>query len=261
VFPGDTRGPWSSSRARGLRVAYFLQCVTDRFSPEQADAAVRVLRACGAEVSVPDGQHCCGLPHLDAGDQPTARRLAQHTIEVLERADADYVVTAAASCAIAINHDFPHLLRDHPTWHARAERLAARTLDLLSFLDRVAQPPELPASDGPPVTYHSFCQSTHVLGLADLGPRLLRQAGYHVIDLPEIEVCCGFGGGSSIDHPEVARYIVQRKLDNVRSTRAPILATDNPGCILHLRGALDAAGEPIDVCHLAELLAQRLPAG
>jgi Fe-S oxidoreductase len=87
----------------------------------------------------------------------------------------------------------------------------------------------------------------------------LRRAGYEVVDLPEMEVCCGFGGGSSIDHPEVSRYIVQRKLDNVRSTGAPILATDNPGCILHLRGALDAAGDPIEVKHIAELLAQRVP--
>jgi Fe-S oxidoreductase len=250
---------WSSSGARGVRVAYFLQCVADRFSPEQVDAAVRVLRACGADVSVPEGQHCCGLPLLDAGDQPTARSMARQTIEVLEDAQADYVVTAAASCAIAINHDYPHLLRDEPEWRARAERLAGRTLDLLTFLDRVAQPPELPTFEGPPLTYHSFCQSTNVLGLADLGPRLLRRAGYHVVDLPEMEVCCGFGGGSSIDHPEVARYIAQRKLDNVRCTGAPILATDNPGCILHLRGALDAAGDPIQVRHVAELLAQRVP--
>jgi iron-sulfur cluster protein len=259
VFQGDATGVWSRSGARGLRVAYFLQCVADRFSPEQVDAALRVLRACGAEVSVPQGQHCCGLPLLDAGDQPTARRMARQTIEVLEGVQADYVVTAAASCAIAIEHDYPHLLRDEPEWRARAERLASRTLDLLSFLDRVAQPPELPTADGLPVTYHSFCQSTNVLGVADLGPRLLRRAGYEVVDLPEMEVCCGFGGGSSIDHPEVSRYIVERKLDNVRSTGAPILATDNPGCILHLRGALDAAGDRIEVRHVAELLAQRVP--
>jgi L-lactate dehydrogenase complex protein LldF len=73
-----------------------------------------------------------------------------------------------------------------------------------------------------------------------------------------MEVCCGFGGGASIDHPEVSRGIVSRKLDNVRTTGASVLCSDNPGCILHLRGAADAAHLPLEVKHVAELLAQAL---
>ncbi|MBV9547880.1 MAG: LUD domain-containing protein, partial [Chloroflexi bacterium] len=136
TFEADSSAPWSRSRARGVTVAYFLQCIADRFAPEQVDAALRVLRACGARVVVPEGQHCCGLAPLDSGDRSTARALAKQTIETLERAQVDYVVTGASSCAIAIMHDLPRLLRDEPDWHARAERLSARTLDLLSFVDR-----------------------------------------------------------------------------------------------------------------------------
>ena len=113
---------------------------------------------------------------------------------------------------------------------------------MLTFVDRVADPPSLAAGSGAPVTYHSFCQSTNVLGIEAVGPRLLQRAGVQVLDLPEMEVCCGFGGGASIDHPEVSRGIVARKLDNVRTTGAAVLCSDNPGCILHLRGAADAAG-------------------
>jgi Fe-S oxidoreductase len=80
-----------------------------------------------------------------------------------------------------------------------------------------------------------------------------------LVDLPEMEVCCGFGGGASIDHPEVSRGIVARKLDNVRLTGASVLCTDNPGCVLHLRGAARAAGLHIEVKHVAEVLATRLP--
>ncbi len=97
-----------------------------------------------------------------------------------------------------------------------------------------------------------------MLGLDDTGARLLRHAGYEVVDLPEGTVCCGFGGSTSMDHPEVARRIAERKLENVRQTGATILATDNPGCLLHLRGAADAAGLPLRVCHVVELLAARL---
>jgi L-lactate dehydrogenase complex protein LldF len=258
TFEPETHGPWARSGARGLTVAYFLQCVADRCAPEQIDAALRVLRACGARAVVPEAQHCCGLPMLDAGDLATARRLAKQTIEALETSAADYVVTGAASCAIAIMHDYARLLQSEPSWVARAERLAARTLDLLSFVARVADPPMLDRVTGPPVTYHSFCQSTNILGIGALGPELLRRAGVEPLELPEWDVCCGFGGGSSIDHPEVARGIVQRKLDNIRGTGARILATDNPGCLLHLRGAAQAAGLDLQVKHVAEVLAQRL---
>jgi len=261
AFEPDPRSPWASSGARGKTVAYFIQCVTDRFAPEQALAAVRLLQACGARVVVPTTQHCCGLPHLDSGDKPGARRLARATIAGLESVQADYVVTSAASCAVAMLHDYAHLLQDDPEWSARARALAERTLDILSFVDQVASPPALPEppdTSAASVTYHSFCQSTNVLGIGGVGPKLLRLAGVPLVDLPEATVCCGFGGAASIDYPEVGQGIVTRKLDNVRSTGAAVLCTDNPGCLLHLRGAVQSAGDTLEVRHIVELLNDQL---
>ena len=77
---------------------------------------------------------------------------------------------------------------------------------------------------------------------------------------PEGEVCCGFGGASSLEHPEVAREIAARKLDNVAQTEATVLVTDNPGCALHLRGAAHARDMRLRVAHVAEILADRLGA-
>jgi L-lactate dehydrogenase complex protein LldF len=249
----------SHCRVAGRGVLFPLWLGGRRFAPEQAFAAVQLLQACGARVVVPSGQHCCGLPHLDSGDKPGASRLAKRTIEELEGVRADYVVTAAASCAVAILHDYAHLLEHEPAWAERARQLAARTTDLLSFVDHVASPPPLAILDGAPLaTYHSFCQSTNVLGIGDIGARLLRLAGLPVADLPEGAVCCGFGGAASIDYPEVGRGIVERKLGNVRASGARVLCSDNPGCILHLRGAADAAGDAFDVRHIVELLADRL---
>ena len=142
--------------------------------------------------------------------------------------------------------------------------LADRTLDLLSFVDRVASPPPVSSRNGTAgtqlTTYHSFCQSTNVLGIAGIGPRLLRLAGVSVVDLPEATVCCGFGGATSIEYPELGQGIVARKLDNVRASGARVLCSDNPGCILHLRGAAEAAGDALEVRHVVELLVERLGA-
>jgi iron-sulfur cluster protein len=251
------------SKAEGLRVAYFIQCITDRLFPGMAEAVVSVLEACGVEVTVPQGQHCCGLPHLDAGDLPRARRMAKQTIEALESVRADYILTGSASCAIAMLHEYEGLFEEEPAWQIRALALKEKVIDFVTFIDRVAQlesgAMSKPGASLGPVTYHSFCQSTNILGLTEAPKRIIRDVlGLELRDLPEGTVCCGFGGSTSIGHPEVASQILKRKLDNLASTGAKVLVTDNPGCIMHLRGGIDAARMDVKVLHLAELMAAHL---
>ncbi|MGH2601365.1 MAG: heterodisulfide reductase-related iron-sulfur binding cluster, partial [Dehalococcoidia bacterium] len=82
--------------------------------------------------------------------------------------------------------------------------------------------------------------------------------GLELRELPESSVCCGFGGTFSLEHPAVAKQILARKLDNVEATGAALVVTDNPGCLMHLRGGLRAAGRPERAAHIAEVLAERL---
>ncbi|MDQ3929463.1 MAG: LUD domain-containing protein, partial [Chloroflexota bacterium] len=178
------------SKAQGLRVAYFIQCITDRLFPGMAEAVVSVLEACGAEVSVPQAQHCCGLPHLDAGDLTRARHMAKQTIEVLESVRADYIVTGGASCAIAMLHEYEGLFDHEPAWQIRAMSLQEKVIDFITFIDRVAQLEHgalaKPGSGLGPVAYHSFCQSTNILGITEAPKRIIRDVlGLELRDLPE----------------------------------------------------------------------------
>jgi Fe-S oxidoreductase len=242
-------------------VAYFLQCVTDRFFPEMAEATVRVIEACGVGVVVPKDQHCCGLPAHDAGDRKRALAMAKQTVRWLEGVEADYVVTGAASCVAMMVHDYLHLFAEDPEWLERATAAGRRVVDLTTFLDRVAQLPEgiLDCGPFPPVTYHYFCQSHNVLQIREEPRRLISGVmGLELREMEEASSCCGFGGSFSIDHPRVSRHIVERKLANIDATGAPLVTTDNPGCILHLRGSADASGRPLRVLHIAELVDERL---
>lgn len=256
-----TGGPIAGSAAKGLTVAYFIQCITDRFLPEMAEATVRVIEACGAGVIVPEGQHCCGLSAYDSGDNRHARAMAKQTIRWLEGIRAHYVVSGAASCVIMIAHDYEHLFADDPHWLQRAERVSRKVIDLTNFLDKVAQLPRDALNAGPfhPVTYHYFCQSHNVLGMREEPRRLITEVmGLEMAEMNEASTCCGFGGSVSIDHPRVSKHIVERKLVNIDATGAPLVITDNPGCILHLRGSVDASGRPQRVLHMAELVDERL---
>jgi L-lactate dehydrogenase complex protein LldF len=214
---------------------------------------------------VPEQQHCCGLPALDAGALGPARTMARQTIETLEKVQADYIITGGASCAIAMLHDYERLFEGEPLWQIRARVLAERVIDFTTFMDDVARlaPGALARPNSPfaPVTYHNFCQSSNVLGI-DAAPRRLigEVLGLELRELEEGSVCCGFGGSTSATRPEVSEHILARKLDNVLKTGARTLVTDNPGCIMHLRGGIDAQKLPVRVLHIAELMAAHLGA-
>ena len=77
--------------------------------------------------------------------------------------------------------------------------------------------------------------------------------------MADSNVCCGFGGTFSLEHPDVAKQILARKLANVEATGAAQVVMDNPGCLMHIRGGLRAAGRPQCAGHLAEIMAARLP--
>jgi len=245
----------------GRTVQLFLQCVSDRLAPAIPIAAAKLLRAAGARVTVPREQHCCGLPAYDSGEQDAARAMVRQTMAAL--ADGADVVTPASSCLAMLGHDAPYLLRGDVAELERAQELAGRVYDLIGYL--TAGPGRLPAGslddgDRTPVTVHRFCQASTTLGRGDAIEAFLRDvAGAPVVPLPEAGECCGFGGSTSVRNPELSAGILDRKLGCVDRTDASVLITDNPGCILHLRGGVHASGRRVEVLHLAEYLVRRLP--
>jgi len=246
--------------AEGKTVALFPGCMTDRLFPEQGEAVAMSLRHLGVRVVLPRGLHCCGLPANNIGDDGKAKAMARQTIASLERSNVDYIVSGSASCVAMIMQDYLHLFRDDPKWLPRAEKVAAKVIDFTSFIDRVA---DLPAGsltgDGETVTYHDSCQGSNALGLRPEPRRLLQDVmGLELRELEENTLCCGFGGSFSFDYPEVAERLMNRKLDNAQKTGAPVVVTDNQGCIMHLRGGCDAGKRNLQVKHIAELLVERI---
>jgi len=251
------------NRAASLTVGLFPGCLTDRLYPEQGEAIVTVLRALGVTVVFPRGLNCCGLPANNSGDDNHARSMARQTIRALERIDVDYIVSGSASCVATMTQDYPHLFRNDPTWRARADKIGQRVRDFTTFLTDIADLAAGSLANGTrlPVTYHDSCQGLNALGLRAEPRRVLREIlGCDIRELEESTLCCGFGGSFSFEYPEVARRLMNRKLNDAERTQAPLLVTDNQGCILHLRGGCDAANRPLKVQHLAELVADRIRA-
>ncbi|MGH2494584.1 MAG: LUD domain-containing protein [Ktedonobacteraceae bacterium] len=256
---------------RHTTVCYFAGCMTDRLYPEMGQAVIHVLQTCGIRVTFPHKQNCCGLPALNSGDRRDGAAMARQTITMLEQAlkdnHADYILSASTSCVATIVQDYIRLFEDldEQGWLQRARALADKVVDFTSFLDRMlANGLQLPIrqQDGRTeiiTTYHDSCQSCNCLGLRQEARRIIQNTlGLQLREMPQSDVCCGFGGSTSIEHGDVAERLLHNKLRNAESTGATLLLADNPGCLMHLRGGVDAQGKKLRVLHLAQLVAERL---
>ncbi len=246
-----------------MRIGLFPSCIVDHFLPNAGYSAARVLQALGADVHLVEGRRCCGLPHLNSGDRANARSMAKEAIAALEKVQADRIVAPSSSCAITMADDYVRLFADDPAWRARAMRLSERIRPFTTIAHELAKDREI---HGRPLdlraTYHDACQSANVLGIHDQPRELLRRiAGVHLVEMSDSAVCCGFGGTFSFEWPEVATPVLEKKLANIAATGADVVITDNPGCLTHLRGGLDARGRAPKVRHLAEVLWDSLAPG
>ena len=117
------------------RVALFVTCLVDLFRPSVGFAAVKLLEDAGCTVEVPRQQTCCGQPAYNSGDRADTKAIARQVIAAFE--SYDYTVAPSGSCAGMISHHYPALFADDPEWSARAQALAEKTHELVSFLTDV----------------------------------------------------------------------------------------------------------------------------
>jgi L-lactate dehydrogenase complex protein LldF len=272
--PAKTTTSQDSAEHADLTVCYFAGCMIDRLYPEMGEAAIKVLKACGVQVTFPEQQSCCGLISLNSGDRANYATMAHQTITMLEHAlkesKADYIVGATTSCVVTLTQDYLRLFEDlqQPEWLQRAKTLAGKVMDFASFVDHVllANGRKLPVrasyaqftGNDLVVTYHDSCQSINCLGLRSEARHIIQVLGLELREMPQSDVCCGFGGSTSIEHSDVSERIMNNKLNNAESTGATVLVADNPGCLMHLRGGVDAGRRPLRVLHLAQLIAEHL---
>src|ERR1700723_2772683 len=154
------------------RVALFVTCLVDLYRPTVGFAAIRLLEQVGCQVEVPRAQTCCGQPAYNSGDRATARDLAEGLLDAF--GGYDYVVVPSGSCGGMLKHHLPHLFDDDPNRRAKADALAARTFELVSFLTDVMGLDHLRSRySGGPVTYHDACSGLRELQVKEQPRRLL----------------------------------------------------------------------------------------
>jgi len=243
------------------RVGFFVGCGADFVYPEVGVSLIKVLNALGVEVVFPKNQNCCGIPALYSGDTETGVYLAQQSVEAFSEAEIDYVLAICPTCTMAVKRDFVDRLADQPQWSAKAVALAAKTMDASAFLENVlgASAKLPPGAQAEAVTYHDSCHLKRGSNVWKEPRALLGSAGYLLTEMKNSDRCCGFGGTYSfLSHPQISRQITTDKVATIQATGVKTVATDCPGCMIMLKGAVGKADESIRCVHTMELLAEAL---
>ncbi len=236
------------------KVGLFVTCLVDLIRPSVGFAAVKLLEDAGCRVEVPRAQTCCGQPAYNSGDRADARALAAQTVRAFR--GYDYVIAPSGSCAGMLKEHYPALLADDPELADEAADFAQRTHELVSFLTGVLGTATVEASLPETVTYHDSCSGLRELGIKEQPRALLaRVEGLTLTELPDAEVCCGFGGTFCVKYPDISNRMVSNKAAAIESTGADTLLAGDLGCLLNMAGKLKRNGSRVKARHVAEVLA------
>jgi L-lactate dehydrogenase complex protein LldE len=239
-----------------MRVALMLTCVNDALFPETGKAVVALLRRVGVEVDFPEGQACCGQPMVNSGYLDEAVPVVRNFAQSFTGYDA--VVTPSGSCAGSVRHQHEVVARrsGDPGLGAAVAQLSPRTYELSEFLVDVLGVTDVGAYFPHTVTYHPTCHSLRMLGVGDRPTALLRAVrGLRLVELPDAEQCCGFGGTFAVKNSDTSVAMGADKARQVATTGAEVLVAGDNSCLLHIGGLLSRMRSGVRVMHLAEVLA------
>ena len=232
-----------------MTVGMVAGCVQRIFNPGVNEATLRVLAAEGCEMLVPRGQGCCGALSMHAGREHESLEFARDLIERFSKEPVDVVLINAAGCGSHLK-DYARLFPDDE----RAKAFAAKVRDVNEFL--AALPPRAPRHPlKARIAMHDACHLAHAQRIKTQ-PRALLAAipGVTLLEVPDGDQCCGSAGIYNLVQPDSAEQIGRRKVDNVLSTRADLLASANPGCTLQIQKILRERGHHLPAAHPIEIL-------
>jgi len=239
---------------RRYRVAFFAGCIANLSFARLNDATVRVLAKNGCEVVIPAEQGCCGALHVHAGIRDLARELAKNNIRAFQTDEFDAVITNAAGCGSVLK-EYPLLFEEEERdYFEPARAFSGKVRDVTEFLAGIELNKDFAVTRAR-ATYQDSCHLGHAQKIRSAPRKLLAAIpGLEFVELKESEICCGSAGIYNVVHNDLAEKILASKMRRIDETKADLILTANPGCLLQLRVGVSRAGGARRVLHVVELL-------
>ncbi|MER5986178.1 (Fe-S)-binding protein [Streptomyces sp. NPDC001787] len=241
-----------------MRIGLFATCLGDTLFPEAVKSTAVLLARLGHEVVFPPEQTCCGQMHVNTGYQREPVPLVRNFADQFGDASIEAVVMPSGSCAGSVRHQHRIIAERYGDTALRAAvaTVSAKTYELSEFLVDVLDATDVGAYFPHRVTYHPTCHSLRMLRVGDKPLRLLRAVdSIDLVELPEAEVCCGFGGTFAVKNAETSTAMLQDKMTGIVATGAAVCTAGDSSCLMHIGGGLSRIKAGTRTLHLAQILA------
>lgn len=236
-----------------MTVQLFIPCFIDQLYPDTAFNMIKVLEKAGVKVEYNHEQTCCGQPAFNAGFRDDAKQVCSKFIKDFR--GADYVVAPSASCVGFIRNYYLDLFGNSSV-HNEVKDLGKRTYELSDFLVNVLQVEDFGAKLEAPVTYHDSCAALRECKIKQEPRKLLSKVkGLELIEMNDVETCCGFGGSFAVKFEPISIGMADQKVNHAVATGARYIISTDHSCLMHLDGYIRHKGIAMQTMHLADVLA------
>ncbi|MBC7629348.1 (Fe-S)-binding protein [Ferruginibacter sp.] len=236
-----------------MKVQLFIPCFVDQLYPQTAFNMIKVLRKAGCEVTYNTNQTCCGQPAFNAGFWDEAKSVCYKFLKDFDT--ADYIVAPSASCVGFVKNYFSKLF-DDPAILSQVENTGKRIFEFSEFLIDVLRMDNIGASLNAKATYHDSCAALRECKIKESPRKLLSNVkGLELIEMNDIETCCGFGGTFAVKFEGISIGMADQKVTNALSTGASLIISTDLSCLMHMDGYIKGKNLPLKTMHIADVLA------
>ncbi|MEM1265318.1 MAG: glycolate oxidase subunit GlcF [Pseudomonadota bacterium] len=234
---------------RRMRVALMTGCAQRALDPSINEATIRLLTRHGAEVVIAKGIGCCGALTHHMGKTKESHASAAANIRAWTREmrgeGLDAIVINTSGCGTTVK-DYGHMFRTEALAEDAAA-VSARTRDISEVMSELG----LKSPKAPPlrIAYHAACSLQHGQQIKDAPKKLLREAGFEVVEPRDAHLCCGSAGTYNLMQPEISGQLKARKIDTLEAVSPQVIAAGNIGCLMQI-----GSGTEVPVVHTAALL-------
>lgn len=216
---------------------------------------VSVLERAGVTVEYNTHQTCCGQPAFNAGFRDEAREVCSKFLK--DFSGDDLVVTPSASCTGFIRNYYSALF-DNSSLHNQVKDLGRRVYEFSDFLVNVLGVEDVGAVLPGKATYHDSCAALRECRIKEEPRKLLaRVKGLELLEMNDVETCCGFGGSFAVKFESISIAMADQKVNNALQTGADYIISTDLSCLMHLDGYIKHKGYSIKAMHIADVLASR----
>ncbi len=235
-------------------VDLFVPCFIDQLYPQTAFNVIKLLKKAGVHVAYNPEQTCCGQPSYNSGYWKETKKLAKKFIE--DFSGEHLIVSPSASCTGFIKNYYSDLFTKEDTEYEAHLQLKERLFELTDFLVNKINFTDFGASFPHTVCYHDACTALREYGIKK-EPRLLlsKVKGLNLIEMEDLETCCGFGGTFSAKFHSISSAMTQQKVENALNTGAEFIISTESSCLMNIESYIKKHKLPLKPVHIADILA------